>query len=696
LWRSDGSEAGTGLVKDIYPGGYTSMLTSLTAVNDLLYFTANDGLAGQELWRSDGTESGTERVADIAFAQTQSSHPGELIEADGRLYFMAYDRHGRELWRSDGTEAGTYLVKDVNTESNQSPFYPTPTPAATPASAYTVLESVNDQVFFRANDGEHGSELWVSDGTEAGTNLVTDLNPTPQAGSNPIDLTAFNGQIAFRAFTPATGTELWLSDGTITNTVLLKDIRPGSATGNPYGLIVAGDTLFFSAGTAEHGNELWRSDGTEAGTVLVKDIYPGSYSSSAYTEAGVLENILYFGASDGVHGFEFWRSDGTADGTYLVKNIRPGYGGSSPMYFTPVEQTLYFVAYDSSHGLWASDGTEANTRKLMSGSSIAQLTPTNDHAPGEGRLFFIAHDDIHGLELWQSDGTITGTAMIRDIHPAGSAFPPIARYQRSQMIAYMNGIVYFTATEGVHGYELWQSDGTADGTSLLADINPGPPSSEPRDFIVVGNALYFTADDGIHGREVWRLGSNPPLALDDETETWMNRAVTIDVLANDSDPDGDPLTLISVTAPGNGTAVIAGEEIVYTPAPLYVGLDTFDYTIADPAGETSSATVTVTVHELFPPVASFDHNGPVVLGETAVFTNTSTGTAPLTPLWDFGDGATSTAANPTYVYTAAASYTVTLTITNTAGVSVATATFVIHPLPESKFTIFLPLALKLE
>lgn len=538
--------------------------------------------------------------------------------------------------------------------------------------------------------------MWVSDGTEAGTTLVVDLNPTPQAGSYPIDLTAFNGQIAFRAFTPATGVELWLSDGTITNTVLLKDIRPGSASANPFGLTVAGDALFFQASTAEHGPELWRSDGTQAGTVLVKDIFPGPYGSGAmFTGSGVLENILYFGASDDVHGFEFWRSDGTADGTYLVKNIGPGYG-SSPMYFTPVEQTLYFVAHDSSPGLWASDGTEANTHKLMSGSSIAQLTPTNDLIPGEGRLFFVADDDMHGLELWQSDGTITGTAMIRDVNPAGNAFPPSARYQAFQMVAYMNGLVYFTATEGVHGYELWQSDGTAAGTLLLADINPGPASSEPRDFIVVGNALYFTADDGIHGRELWRLGSNPPLALDDEAETWMNLAVTIDVLANDSDPDGDPLTLISVTAPGNGTAVIAGGEIVYTPAPFYVGLDTFAYTIANPAGETSSATVTITVHELFPPIASFDHNGPVVLGETAVFSNTSTGTAPLTTLWEFGDGATSTATSPTHIYTAAASYTVTLTITNTAGVSTATATFVVHPLPESKLTILLPLVLKLE
>jgi PKD repeat protein len=98
---------------------------------------------------------------------------------------------------------------------------------------------------------------------------------------------------------------------------------------------------------------------------------------------------------------------------------------------------------------------------------------------------------------------------------------------------------------------------------------------------------------------------------------------------------------------------------------------------------------------LFPPVASFDHNGTVVLGETAVFSNTTTGTAPLTTLWEFGDGATSTAANPTHMYPVAASYTtVTLTTTNTASVSVATAIFVVHPLPESEFTLFLPLALK--
>src|SRR5262249_58532624 len=95
----------------------------VTAVGGTLFFTANDGVNGEELWKSDGTEAGTVLVKDInpgsAFGYGYGSRPYELTAVGGTLFFTADDgAHGRELWKSNGTEAGTVLVKDNNPDNN--------------------------------------------------------------------------------------------------------------------------------------------------------------------------------------------------------------------------------------------------------------------------------------------------------------------------------------------------------------------------------------------------------------------------------------------------------------------------------------------------------------------------------------------------------------------------------------------------
>jgi ELWxxDGT repeat protein len=163
LWESDGTTAGTVLVKDIDPNdGYYSAPSSLTGVGSTLFFTADDGTHGRELWTSDGTMAGTVLVKDIR-PGAYDSYPSSLAGVRGRLYFTARDGiHGPELWKSDGTEAGTVLVKDIHPGSRH----------VGPSS----LLGVGGTLFFTADDGARGSELWKSDGTEASTVLVKDIN----------------------------------------------------------------------------------------------------------------------------------------------------------------------------------------------------------------------------------------------------------------------------------------------------------------------------------------------------------------------------------------------------------------------------------------------------------------------------------------------------------------------------------------
>jgi ELWxxDGT repeat protein len=113
-----------------------------------------------------------------------------------------------------------------------------------------------------------------------------------------------------------------------------------------------------------------------------------------------------------------------------------------------------------------------------------------------GTLFFRASDGVHGTELWKSDGTEDGTTLVKDIRP--DLFSAV-----SSMLATFDGTLFFAADDGIHGRELWRSDGTEEGTALVQDVNPGPTRSDVRDAMVVGSRLYFAADDGVAGHEPW-------------------------------------------------------------------------------------------------------------------------------------------------------------------------------------------------
>jgi ELWxxDGT repeat protein len=483
LWKSDGTAAGTVMVKDVWPGNSSNFAN----VNGTLFFHANDGATGYELWKSDGTTAGTVLVKDI-YPWSNSSFRSYLTNVGGTLFFRANDgTHGYEVWKSDGTDAGTVMVKDIFAGSGTS--YP---------GGFT---NVGGTLFFAANGGAGGGNLWKSDGTVAGTVQVNEIHPASY-GSNFNYLTGVGGTLFFVGYDAAHGWELWKSDGTAAGTVLVKDILPGSDSASPSNLTNVGGTLFFQANDGAHGTELWTSDGTTAGTILVKDVLPGSNSAGA----GYLTNVggtLLFTADDSVHGSELWKSDGTTAGTVLVKDILPGSNTSHPRYFTNVGGTLFFQADDGVHGygLWKSAGTAAGTVMVKDigaggvGSNPMYLTNV------AGTMLFLANDGTHGLELWKSDGTATGTLLVKDINP-GSEDSAIIN-TTTQMVN-VGGTLYFRANDGTHGWELWKSDGTAAGTMMLKDICLGSGDSHPWQPTNVSGTLFFRANDGTHGDKLWK------------------------------------------------------------------------------------------------------------------------------------------------------------------------------------------------
>jgi ELWxxDGT repeat protein len=462
------AETGIGMVKDIDPGSDSSNPGpwSFTTIGGTAYFEADDGTHGGELWKTDGTEAGTVMVKDID-PGPEGSEPIERTAFAGDLYFFADDgTHGNELWKSDGTEAGTVMVKDIN-----------PGAASAAPLAFSDFAEAGGKLYFGAEDGTHGNELWVTDGTEAGTHMVADINPGA-AGSEPYYLAGFDGEV------------------------------------------------FFAATTASHGRELWKSDGTEAGTVMVKDINATCGLCGSYPQYMTpFDGHLYFNAMDGSHGQELWRTDGTEAGTELVKDINTTTefgqpGSSSPSNFQAVDGTLYFDADDGTHGgeLWKTDGTEAGTvmlKDIDTESTGVEFTGPGDLTAFDGAIYFDADDGAaHGYELWKTDGTEAGTELVKDINPgAGNGYPG--------NFTVLDGKLYFSADDGTHGGELWQSDGTEAGTVMLKDINPGAEESHPELLTVLGDALLFKADDGAHGTELWSTAASltPPTSSGSETTT---------------------------------------------------------------------------------------------------------------------------------------------------------------------------------
>jgi ELWxxDGT repeat protein len=477
------SDPRASLLLDINPGSANSYPASFTQVDNLVFFSAFDPTHGdgRVLWASDGTSAGTFVVQDSG---SIGFYPKYLTNVNGTLFFRAGDSsHGVELWESDGTAAGTFLVKDINPGAGNA--YP------------KYLTNVNGTLFFQANDGTHGVELWESNGSAAGTFLVADINPGA-GNAYPKYLTNVNGTLFFQANDGTHGKQLWESNGRAAGTFLVKDIN-GTSNSGPYDPTNVNGTLFFAAVDGTHGVELWESNGTVAGTFLVKDINPGS--SNSYPK--YLTNVngtLFFDANDGTHGVELWESNGSAAGTFLAKDINPGTANSYPKYLTNVNGTLFFQAFDPTNGpvLWASDGTSAGTFVVQDSGSIGfnpkYLTNVN------GTLFFRAGDSSHGAELWESDGSAAGTFLVKDINPGSSGSYP-------EYLANVNGALFFSANDGVHGSEPWVLGGPRARAAFtihgLLDINPGPANSVPKFFTQVNNLTFFQADDGIHGAELW-------------------------------------------------------------------------------------------------------------------------------------------------------------------------------------------------
>ncbi|HJX27926.1 MAG TPA: ELWxxDGT repeat protein, partial [Thermoanaerobaculia bacterium] len=616
LTASSSRAATASLVEDINPGTFnegSGPASFLPLDSGVTLFLAEDGETGRELWRSDGTAAGTFQVLDACDGPCFPRY--DYLGAGGnQAFFFTSHRESLELfgdlWVTSGTPGDTFQLAEGLI------FNPDVRPVWVPRLRL---------LFFVADDGEHGFELWRSDGTAAGTYQVLDLVLGRESGSIR-NLTAFKGRLFFAADDGVRGRALWVSDGTAAGTRLFHDPLPGElGPFFPELLRVVGSQLLFFAPTPSADIALWRSDGTRPGTRPFFNLVPVTDSSSAVHAAVAIGQRLYFIANTPGQGEELWTSDGTAAGTHRLTNHPEPFAYVEGQITLPVPAPGgrgAFLASDAAHGLepWLTDGTPAGTRVIdvwpglaSSGTFLGKLH--GDH------LYFTADDGTHGREMWVSDGTVAGTRLLRDLCPGECPSNPgptrafgqtvlftvhrgpastATRFFRTDgtprgtvrfatfplnmsldRAAVLPKATLFAGLDAEHRQELWRTDGTRPGTGLLKDIRgPEPASSFPSQLTRVGDQIVFLArPDSLGPTEIWQSdGTAAGTVRRSGFPDCVNQTLFLEVLG------GDPIFSCGHTPGQSLWRATPGEPVRLTPP--HVTVRAFDTAIVGGSGGT--------------------------------------------------------------------------------------------------------------
>ncbi len=345
---------------------------------------------------------------------------------------------------------------------------------------------IKSKTLFLADDGVHGTELWITDGTSAGTTLLKDINPSPGIGGVVSELSdVMKGKVYFSASTNGLDFELWVSDGTVSGTKILKN-----NTGNnfliyaPQGFCATATKVYY-----QYKYQLWVTNGTAAGTMKIDE--SGTTAGACYPLCIYNDKLVYYKTDPNNLGNDLYITDGSVGGETLL--IDASQFGSRPN-VQPVtcNGLLYFVFDDWVHHseLWVSDGTPGGTQIVkdiidnsvaLTGNEITRLKVFND------KVYFAADNDGFGGNLgyrpWVSDGTDAGTVLLKNI----DCDP--------ELVVYDNKLFFCGNYNGTTvDFELMESDGTEAGTILFKDLNNDPAvSSRPGAFFTMGEHLYFSA-----------------------------------------------------------------------------------------------------------------------------------------------------------------------------------------------------------
>lgn len=420
------------------------------------------------------------------------STPEEMLAIGSTLFFSANDgESGRELWRTSPPYTSVQLVADI-------------CPGGC-GSEPGGLTASGDILFFSANDGENDFELWRSEPpyVQASTYRVQDINTG--GSSNPAEITPIGTAIFFRADDGSSGYELWRSDQPYNSAYRVRDINEGADSSLPHELIRIGWMLFFAADDGS-GAELWRSDPpySAASTFRVVDLNPDGSAEPAWLMP--IDLKLFFSATDGESGQELWVVESPYLEARRVTDILGDERNTDPNRLYALGENLFFTGWVgfSGYELFRSEPPyDATHTYLVEDLSDSMFGSIPDEKVAIGTTLFFNAQSEDGVELYKSLPPYVPdtTDLVKDIIPgAGSGLP--------QNLTPIGTTLFFTARDERHGIELWKSEPPYDtlSTTLVFDLIEGDASSAPYNLTPVDRTLFFGARSPHQGRELFRYG----------------------------------------------------------------------------------------------------------------------------------------------------------------------------------------------
>jgi ELWxxDGT repeat protein len=593
----------TWTVNDGSATGSATSAIGITAAPNVVLFNGTDADGYQNLWVTNGTAAGTSELS-VAGADSSGLDPTGFTVFGSEVVFAGYDTsRGDNLWVTNGTAAGTSELS----VAGPSPLNP------------QYLTVFGSEVVFAGYDTGGDDNLWVTNGTAAGTSDLSVAGAEsgglfPPGGLVP-DFTVFGSEVLFDGADTSRNHNLWVTNGTAAGTSEISVagadseglFGPFNQYSNP-DFTVFGSEVVFDGVDASGDQNLWVTNGTAAGTSELS--VAGTYSGGLFIDSpNFTPDFTVFGSEVLFHGIDaggnvdLWVTNGTAAGTSEL-SVAADLGGLNPGPLVVFGSEVLFAGYDTSGNvdLWVTNGTAAGTSELsVAGANSQGLDPSNFAVFGSEVLFEGTDPSADYGHLWVTNGTAAGTS---ELSVAGAFSEGLFRHVTPQFAVFGSEVVFEGEDASGH-YGLWVTNGTAAGTSELSVA--GANSSEglgPTEFTPFAQPI-FTLGNVATSVTFTETGSavtlSPSVTVTDTNSTTLvsaTVAITGGTFAGDGDVLAATTTGTSITASYNAateTLVLTGSD---TLADYEQVLDTvtFDATgnpTADGAHPTRTLTWTV-------------------------------------------------------------------------------------------------------
>ncbi|QBJ88478.1 T9SS C-terminal target domain-containing protein [Chryseobacterium gleum] len=521
LWKTDGTDAGTKMIKEFPNVNFSTSDFSITAfkkINGKLIFDIFHQFGSptrNELWVSDETSLGTELANTIS--NNFNSGTNNYVNVNNILYFTNYNSASqRKLWKSDGTISNTsivfsgiqddftvegkmvgfngfvYFIKRKNNVLSLSYYDPNNNSIVDVLNLPGMI-SGNEDLFLQNNSLVffNNNSLWKSDGTSIGTHMVTsNLYPNLQNVNN---IYFFKNNIYFNCLL---GNNLYAKlfyDGS--TLIKLADVFPELETASivekSNSNFGESNYLIFNTYSSNNNNNFIAFNGTSLKPIqnLLFDYDSGFKMEITDTP----DNNFIINAGNKKYGqeiFKFNFSNGLSD---LYENANSTTGSSllSPQEFN--NKLFYFGTDEYGLGPMISDGTATGTYRIKNDVNAGFYGwPVSDYVPSiqlNNKIYFPCSIGGAPIALCGSDGTSVGTTMIKNVNPMGKDGSNSYDYPSFARVGNTNKFL-FKVSENDFSAKLWVSDGTENGTYNLNAL----PSFQNK-YAIINNKSYYAAFD---------------------------------------------------------------------------------------------------------------------------------------------------------------------------------------------------------